>query len=45
MALNRELLGDYQLAFRYHQKSLELWKSMDEIGFIVLTLKHLTYLS
>ncbi|KRX10275.1 hypothetical protein PPERSA_09659 [Pseudocohnilembus persalinus] len=41
MGLNRELFKDYSLALNYYSKALKIWQDVGEVGFIVLTLKHL----
>lgn len=41
MGMNRELCNDLELAYHYYKKALETWQTVNENGFIVITLKRL----
>lgn len=41
IGLNRELNDDHSQALNYYLKALDVWKNCNEIGFVLITLKHL----
>ena len=45
LGLNRELNNDPQQALNYYLKALDVWKNCSEIGFVLITLKHLINLA
>ena len=44
MALNRQLVGDPQLAYSYYCSALEVWQQIGETHFAILALKHIIHL-
>ena len=45
LGLNRELNNEPQQALNYYLKALDVWKNCSEIGFVLITLKHLINLA
>jgi hypothetical protein len=45
MGLNKELLGDMISALKYHKKALEVWKTLNENLFMILSLRHIITIS
>lgn len=45
LGLNRQLLNDNQLAVIYYRKAFDVWKSLGDQLFLLLTCKHITGLA
>ena len=45
LGLNRELNSEPSSALNYYLKALDVWKNCNEIGFVLITLKHLINLA